>query len=406
MDPPVDKYHIVYIILLIHGVGTLLPWNMFITANDYFLMKLTPDNTTSTEFSGYKDNFLSYVGIASKLPNTAVQLINFIIVANPSNLKTRILLSIVLQGLVFALTTALAVIETSEWIATFYAITMASIVLINVFNAVYQNCLFGQVALLPSRYLNAVMTGMNISGVVTSIFMIISIAAAPNMQTSAVIYFTTAVLFLAIGFTTYWHMMRSQYFTYFVNVSVETKEDCRPKFDYQTYLIVLKKTWVMLFNIFFTYVVTLGLFPALLAQIKSTSSLDGQYFSVVWCFLSFNLFAMIGNISLDFLPNLIQGKRVWIFVILRIIFIPFFVFCNVKADTRTADVWFHNDAFYIIGVVLLAVTHGYISSLAIVLVPKIVETRHASIAGMMSSFTVMLGIAIGISSSFLVANIV
>uniref|UniRef100_A0A914RLN0 Uncharacterized protein n=1 Tax=Parascaris equorum TaxID=6256 RepID=A0A914RLN0_PAREQ len=29
--PPPDKYHLVYLIMLLHGVGTLMPWNMFIT---------------------------------------------------------------------------------------------------------------------------------------------------------------------------------------------------------------------------------------------------------------------------------------------------------------------------------------------------------------------------------------
>lgn len=29
-----SRYNLIYIILVIHGIGTLLPWNMFITAND------------------------------------------------------------------------------------------------------------------------------------------------------------------------------------------------------------------------------------------------------------------------------------------------------------------------------------------------------------------------------------
>lgn len=28
---PVDKKQIVYLIILLHGIGTLMPWNMFIT---------------------------------------------------------------------------------------------------------------------------------------------------------------------------------------------------------------------------------------------------------------------------------------------------------------------------------------------------------------------------------------
>lgn len=32
MNPPEDKFYLVYFTLLLHGIGTLLPWNMFITA--------------------------------------------------------------------------------------------------------------------------------------------------------------------------------------------------------------------------------------------------------------------------------------------------------------------------------------------------------------------------------------
>jgi solute carrier family 29 (equilibrative nucleoside transporter), member 1/2/3 len=32
IDPPTDKYRLVFFILVIHGIGTLMPWNMFITA--------------------------------------------------------------------------------------------------------------------------------------------------------------------------------------------------------------------------------------------------------------------------------------------------------------------------------------------------------------------------------------
>lgn len=32
LHTPIDKYNLVYMTFLIHGVGVLMPWNMFITA--------------------------------------------------------------------------------------------------------------------------------------------------------------------------------------------------------------------------------------------------------------------------------------------------------------------------------------------------------------------------------------
>ena len=84
---------------------------------------------------------------------------------------------------------------------------------------------------------------------------------------------------------------------------------------------------------------------------------------------------MMGNIAVDFFPFLIREHHLWIAVIARTLFIPFFVFCNVKADTRTAPVFFYNDAFYIIGVIVFALTSGYMSSLAIIAAPKSVGSK-------------------------------
>lgn len=32
LEPPKDRYRLIYLTLLLHGLGTLIPWNMFITA--------------------------------------------------------------------------------------------------------------------------------------------------------------------------------------------------------------------------------------------------------------------------------------------------------------------------------------------------------------------------------------
>ena len=32
MNPPVDRWNLMYLTLILHGVGTLMPWNIFINA--------------------------------------------------------------------------------------------------------------------------------------------------------------------------------------------------------------------------------------------------------------------------------------------------------------------------------------------------------------------------------------
>ena len=51
---------------------------------------------------------------------------------------------------------------------------MVSVVILNAATGVYQNSLYGLVAILPPRYTNAVILGNNISGTITTVVSIVS----------------------------------------------------------------------------------------------------------------------------------------------------------------------------------------------------------------------------------------
>ena len=117
----------------------------------------------------------------------------------------------------------------------------------------------------------------------------------------------------------------------------ETPAPSLMKLDWRKYLAIFRLCWPQLFNVFFVYVISLSLFPAVCADIVSTENMFPQkYFAPILCFLSFNLFAMFGNLCCtDLLPWLqVSPKKLWIPVVARIIFIPFFLFCNYAPDKR------------------------------------------------------------------------
>ena len=95
-EQPKDKYNLVYVIVILIGIGTTLPWNTFINANSvcvqfshpllshshheqYFVEhKLADDNSTDGgDYSAYRNSFISYLGVFAMAPNVLFQFWNF-----------------------------------------------------------------------------------------------------------------------------------------------------------------------------------------------------------------------------------------------------------------------------------------------------------------------------------------
>ena len=48
---PVDKHKLVYVVFVLLGIGTLLPWNFFISVSAYWWFKYRTVNATFDEFT-------------------------------------------------------------------------------------------------------------------------------------------------------------------------------------------------------------------------------------------------------------------------------------------------------------------------------------------------------------------
>lgn len=75
------------------------------------------------------------------------------------NLAPRIVWTMLLEILIMILTIVLAMVDTSHWSSTFFYLTLASVILINMANGVYQNTVYGLAARLPVKYTGAVVLG-------------------------------------------------------------------------------------------------------------------------------------------------------------------------------------------------------------------------------------------------------
>ena len=461
---PVDSYRLVFIILLVHGIGTLMPWNMFINANDYFAdHKLSPNYIASGEETGLskaevaelRKNFLSYLTIVAQVPNVIFNGLNLIVNLGSGNLKLRVNLMLFVEGLIFLLTIILVVVDSSKWPNAFFYITMGSVVVLNMASGVYQNCIFGTGAKFPGTYTNAILIGSNFSGTFTSTVNLLTTWMAPDPKQAALYYFITALFIIVICIVSYNLLPLIRFFRFydqldnqqpaeedtklesFKRVTSETSatlknnnDDVPDNFrktvdamvpkstqpddendgsylsELQHKWNVFKQCWPQLLNVFLTFHVTLALFPAVLANTHQLQGwFDEKYFSPFSCFFIFNLFALIGNL-LSGLTTWPGRDYVWILVVVRFLFLPFFLFCNFNPTSRHWPVYVSSDLAFIFGNVLLALSSGYLSSLCMIFSSSNLSPNDAPKAGMLAAFFLVFGIFTGVSSSSLLTKLV
>ena len=116
---------------------TLLKYPMFFAMQLTCLLKLSKFGLDIIKMCNSKPLFLSRTG----------------------SFCLRISISIIVELIVFSLTIALAMVDSSSWPITFFIITLISVVILNMANGVYQNSIYGAAAKLPMKYSNAIVLG-------------------------------------------------------------------------------------------------------------------------------------------------------------------------------------------------------------------------------------------------------
>ncbi|XP_071995907.1 equilibrative nucleoside transporter 1 [Engystomops pustulosus] len=455
-SPPKDRYNGVWLIFFMLGLGTLLPWNFFMTATLYFTSRLAEPatdriapgddsdflnvsnslNISETEMRSLEpvrtplqSKFNNVMTLCAMLPLLIFTCLNSILHRRiPQNI--RIAGSLVAIFLVFLLTAIFVKIEFSP--VTFFTLTMIKIVFINSFGALLQGSLFGMAALFPASYTAPIMSGQGLAGTFAAFSMICALASGSALEDSAFGYFITACAVILLALLSYFALGKLEFYQFYtvenlknnsVNSSpndVELKKDLLQKGDHgaepgasatekQSILSILKKIWVLALSVCLVFTVTIGIFPSVTADVQSTIAGDsewGKYFIPVSCFLLFNLFDWAGRslTSLVMWPGK-DSKLLPIMVAARLVFLPLFMLCNVMPRSYL-PVYLAHDAWYICIMVFFALSNGYLASLCMCFGPKKVNVHEAETAGAIMAFFLSLGLALGAGFSFLLRILV
>lgn len=457
---PDDKYNLVYLIFLLHGLGVLLPWNMFITAKSYFVdhklahfveavitttitSEPTPsslstvstfsnETTLSTMFdetatilssiptthsdttdalNAYQIGFMSAIGVAANIPNVLFNGVNLFIQTNRGNIEKRITAMILAECMILFITILMIFIDTSDYVSAFYYFTLVTIAIMNMANGVYQSSVFGLVAPLPKSYSGAIILGNNLCGTLVSIISIISKAISAEPRSSAAFYFCSTLAVLILCLITLHMLKRNEYYRHFDQLRSSTEiaeqqeklenppEEKVTQSKIEIYKEVFNENWSLFLNIFMVFFVTLSVFPEVTSNTLSSGQLSGlgDFFTAIACFLCFNFFALLGS----YLPRFFDfpdSKYMWIPVFGRLLFFPFFLMCNYNPSIRRSSVVIPNDWVFVLGVTLLGLTSGYYSALVFKYLPGN-EKKHGASASMLAAFFLVLGVFIGVCFS-------
>ncbi|XP_073320592.1 equilibrative nucleoside transporter 2-like [Pagrus major] len=439
-SPPADRGQVVAIIIFVLGLGTLLPWNFFMTASQYFNGRLTVPTNSSNGTSGgpTKDyNYDSWMALLSQLPLLLFSLLNSFLYQWVRE-RLRVAFSLIGIFLLFSLTAALVQVQMLP--DTFFSVTMATIWFINMFSAVLQGSLFGVVGLFPPRYSTLFMSGQGLAGIFAALAMLISILSnrKENNTSEALGYFITPCVATLGTLLCYLLLPHLEFARFYLNRSqtdqVETSQELLSTTDKKvsnnndkeleangtfvrdpeesqerlSVLAVFKKIWLMAACVTCVFAVTLSVFPVITVRVqtvyKENTSWD-KVFSCVCCFIVFNAMDLAGRSA----PSLGQwpSKESLLFpaaVLSRLLFIPLLMLCNVSDSSFPRP--FRHDCAFVSIMALFSFSNGYLASLCMAYAPQLVRHKDCETVGTLMTFFLVLGLAVGASFSFLLGQLV
>lgn len=169
LEAPADSGNFAYAIMFWQGVGQLFPWNAFITAAAYFGSRFCKTDMAN--------DFENYFSISFTCFQTAGLALS-VLYGNRFSLHDKIVYPLICYSSLFALTTALVLVEDINGYVLFW-LTFLSSSANGLAGAILSAGLFSLGGCLPPKYTAALMSGQGLAGLSVAVAGIVTQAAAP-----------------------------------------------------------------------------------------------------------------------------------------------------------------------------------------------------------------------------------
>ncbi|XP_040034369.2 equilibrative nucleoside transporter 3 [Gasterosteus aculeatus] len=419
---PDDSYCLVYIIFFLMGIGSLLPWNFFVTAKHYWLYKLS--NSTYQGGAGEEqrsdlgDYFESYLAIASTVPSVLCLILNYVLVNRLSS-NVRILTSLAVILFVFVVTTVLVKVDVSDRRTEFFVSTLASVAVVSGASNLFSGSVFGISGHFPMRISQALISGQGMGGTLSAVASIVDLAVAKDVTNSALVYFLTADVIILFCIVAYLLLPKLAYSRYYMEAAARTSAErmgdgeaagTGSAVSIPPLRPILQKTWVLGLSVFYVFCVSIMVFPAVSSGIQSVNKDSGSpwtttYFVPLTSFLVYNVADFCGRQATFWLQVPGPTSRVLpALVLCRSVMVPLLMFCNYQPRDHLRAVLFARDVYPVVFNCVLGLTNGYLGTLPMIYGPKVVPRELAEATGVVMSFFLTLGLAVGSSFSVLIVH--
>lgn len=383
---PDDAFHFAYIIFFTVGLGFLLPWNAFITAVDYFTY-LYPEASVDRVFA------VVYMLVA------LASLLVVIFCSRKSDAAVRINLGLALfiAALLVVPVMDLTYIKGQVGLYAGFYVTVAAVALCGLADALVQGGVIGSAGEMPERYMQAVVAGTAASGVLISLLRVITKAAytqdAHGLRSSADIYFAVGIVIMVVCLVFYNVAHRLPVVKYYKELKMQAVNEEKEEKGSLIESACSSTLWDTVgrikwygFGIVLIYIVTLAIFPGYITEDVHSELLKDWYAIIL--ITGYNVFDLVGKSLTAF--YLLENAKIVIWgCVGRLLFFPLFYGCLHGPEFLRTEIP------VTILTCLLGLTNGYLTSVLMILAPKIVQLQHAETAGIVIVLFLVLGLAIG-----------
>ncbi|RFU79045.1 nucleoside transporter [Trichoderma arundinaceum] len=398
------------------GMAMLWAWNMFLAAAPYFASRFAGD-------SWIEANFQSTILTVSTLTNLVSALI-LSHIQHSASYPFRINLALIINTVIFGLLTGSTAVFLNASPRQYLSFVLTMVACTSWAAGLMQNGAFAFAAGFGrSEYMQALMVGQGVAGVLPSIAQVVSVLLFPPGKenaageeagsSSAFYYFLAAVVISLVTLVAIIPLVRrhnrlvADRLTERLASSMTSIEEAeRATRKVVSLLHLLKKLRWLAFGVALVFAVTM-FFPVFTVKILSVHKDGGLIFQpavfIPVGFLFWNIGDLAGRIA-TMLPFSLAHRPLLLFVlaVARIALLPLYLLCNLNGRGAIIP----SDFFYLFIVqIVFGVTNGWLGSSFMIASGEWVEENEREATGGFMGLCLVAGLASGSLLSFTISGI-